>query len=78
MREKALGRKHSEQTILKMSMNRGYPVIIQEKYDLEKFKIIGTFVSIRKAAKILGISSNTIRLYLNSGKLFGDKYLFTS
>ena len=27
-------------------------------------------------AKFLGISSNTVRLYINSGKIFKDRYKF--
>ncbi len=78
MRQKALGRRHSEETLLKMSSNRGYLVYIYEKCDSEGFKLIGSFVSIRRAAKFLGISSNTIRLYVNSGKIFKDRYKFSS
>jgi group I intron endonuclease len=77
MRQKALNRKHSEETLLKMSITRGYSVNIHEKCDSEGFKLIGNFVSIRKAAKFLGISANTIKLYINSGKIFKDRYKFT-
>ena len=77
MRQKALGRKHSEETLLKMSASRGYLVYIHEKCDSEGFKLIGNFVSIRIAAKFLGISSNTIRISINSGKIFKDRYKFT-
>jgi len=77
MRQKALGRKHSEETILKMSASKGYLVHINEKCDDEGFKLIGSFVSIRRAAKFLGISSSTIRSYINSGKIFKDRYKFT-
>ena len=77
MRQKALGRKHSEETLLKMSASRGYSVNILEKCDSEGFKLIGSFVSIRRAAKFLGISSNTVRLYINSGEIFKDRYKFT-
>lgn len=77
MRQKALGRKHSEETLLKMSAVRGYFVNIYEKFDSEGFQLIGSFISIRRAAKFLGISSNTIRLYINSGKIFKDRYKFT-
>ena len=80
MRQKALGRKHSvaegAETLLKMSISRGYMVFIHEKCDSEGFQLIGSFVSIRKAAKFLGISSNTVRLYINSGKIFKDRYKF--
>lgn len=47
-----------------MSAVRGYFVNIYEKFDSEGFQLIGSFISIRRAAKILGISSNTIRLYI--------------
>jgi len=77
MRQKALGRKHSEETLLKMSSKRGYSVYIHEKCDIEGFKLVGSFVSIRRAAKFLDISSNTIKLYINSGKIFKDRYKFT-
>ena len=77
MRQKALGRKHSEDTLLKMSASRGYLVNIQEKCDSEGFKLIGSFVSMRRAAKFLGISGNTVRLYVNSGKIFRDRYKFS-
>jgi group I intron endonuclease len=77
MRQKALGRNHSIETRLKMSAIQGYSVNIHEKCDSEGFKLIGSFISIRKAAKFLDISSGTIRLYINSGKIFKDRYKFT-
>ena len=77
MRQKALGRKHIEKTLLKMSANRGYLVYIHEKCDSDGFKLIGSFVSIRRATKFLNISSNTITRYINSGEIFKDKYKFT-
>ena len=77
MRQKALGRRHSEETLLKMSSSRGHLVYIYEKCDTEGFKLIGSFVSIRRAAKFLDISSNSIKLYINSGKIFKDRYKFT-
>ena len=77
MRQKALGRKHSEETLLNMSASRGYPVQIYEKCNSEGFQLIGSFVSTRKAANFLGISANTVRLYINSGEIFKDRYKFT-
>jgi group I intron endonuclease len=77
MRQKALGRKHSEETLLKMSASRGHLVYIHERCDSEGFKLIGSFVSIRRAAKFLDISANTVRLYINSGEIFKDRYKFT-
>ena len=78
MRQKALGRKHSEETLLKMSARNGYSVYIYEKNDSEGFNLIGSFVSIRRAAKFLEISANTIKQYVNSNKIFKDRYKFTS
>lgn len=74
----ALGRKHSEETLLKMSASKGHLVYIYEKCDSSGFKLIGSFVSMRSAAKFLGISGNTVRLYVNSGKIFKDRYKFSS
>ena len=76
MRIKALGRKYSEETLLKMSASRGYSVNIHEKCDSEGFKLIGSFVSIRRAAKFLEISGSTVKRYINSGELFKDRYKF--
>ena len=78
MRQKALGRKHSEETLLKMSASKGHLVDIYEKYDSEGFKLIGSFVSIRRAAKFLEIGAITVRRYVNSGKIFKDRYKFSS
>ena len=78
IRLKALGRKHSEETKLKMSAAQGNLVHIYEKCDSEGFKLIGSFVSIRRAAKFLEISASTIKRYINSGEMFKDRYKFTS
>ena len=77
MRQKALGRKHSEETLLKISVSRGYPVQIYEKCNSEGFQLIGSFVSTRKAANFLGISASTVRQYINSGEIFKVRYKFT-
>ena len=45
MREKALGRKYSEETKLLMSSKRGNPVNIYEKCSSEGYELIGSFVS---------------------------------
>ena len=78
MMQKALGRKHTEETLFKMSEAKGYPVYIYEKNDSNGFKLIGTFISMKRAAKFLGISGNTVRLYVNSGKIFKERYKFSS
>ena len=78
MRQKALGRTHSEETKLKMSAVRGNPVNIYEKCYSEGFKLIGSFVSARKAGKFLNISGSTVIRYMNSGEIFKERYKFTS
>ena len=78
MSKKALGRKHSEYTKLKMSTKRGNPLNVYEKCDSDGFKLIGSFVSARKAGKFLNMSGSTINKYLNSGAIFKDRYKFSS
>nr|YP_009364304.1 hypothetical protein [Ophiocordyceps sinensis]ARF03396.1 hypothetical protein [Ophiocordyceps sinensis] len=77
MRQKALGRIHSEETKLKMSAVRGNPIYIYEKCSSEGFKLIGSFVSARRAGKFLDISGSTIIRYKNSGEIFKEKYKFS-
>lgn len=78
MRQKALGRKYSEETKLLMSSKRGNPVNIYEKCTSEGFQLIGSFVSARRAGKFLGISGSTILSYIKSKKVFKDRYKFSS
>jgi group I intron endonuclease len=78
MRQKALNREHSLNTKLKMSAIRGNPINIYEKLSSEGFKLIGCFVSARRAAKFLGISGSTIIKYRNSGEIYKDRYKFSS
>lgn len=78
MRQKALGRIHSEETKLLMSSKRGNPVYIYEKCTSEGFKLIGSFVSARRAGKFLGISGSTILSYIKSRMVFKDRYKFSS
>jgi group I intron endonuclease len=78
VRQKALGRIHSENTKLKMSITHGNPLNIYEKCSSEEFKLIGGFVSARKAGKFLEISGSTVIKYMNSGKIFKDRYKFSS
>jgi len=78
MREKALGRKHSEDTKLKLSILRGNPVNVYEKCDSSGFKLIGSFVSARRAAIFLELNKNTVIKYMNSGAIFKDRYKFSS
>jgi group I intron endonuclease len=78
MKQKALSRKHSEDTKLTMSAISGNPVNIYEKFSSSGFKLIGSFVSARRAAKFLGISGSTVIKYMNSGEIFKDRYKFLS
>jgi group I intron endonuclease len=78
IRQKALGRICSEETKLKMSAVRGNPVNIYEKCSSEGFKLIGSFVSARRAGKFLDISGSTIIKYMNSGEIFKERYKFSS
>lgn len=80
IREKALARKHSEDTKLKMSMSspRGNPVNVYEKCDSSGFKLIGSFVSARRAGIFLDLSKSTVVKYMNSGAIYKDRYKFSS
>lgn len=78
IREKALGIKYSKEAKLKMSAVRGNPVNIYEKCSSEGFKLIGNFVSVRRASVFLNVSHNTIRRYINSGEVFKERYKFSS
>ena len=74
----SLNSKHSENTKLKMSAISGNPVNIYEKFSSKGFKLIGSFVSARRAGKFLGISGTTVIKYRNSGEIFKDRYKFSS
>ena len=78
MRQKALGRKHSEDTKLLMSSKRGSSVNVYEKCDKEGFKLIGSFISARRAAKFLDMSGSTVIKYINSGAIYKNRYKFSS
>jgi len=60
IRQKALGRIHSEETKLKMSAIRGNPVNIYEKCSSEGFKLIGSFVLAKRAGNFWDISGSTV------------------
>jgi group I intron endonuclease len=77
MKQKALGRVHSDETKLKMSAAKGSTIYIYEKCSSEGFKLIGSFVSARRAGKFLEISGSTIIRYKNSGEIFKDRYKFS-
>lgn len=81
IRQKALGRKLSEETKLLMASKRGFSIDVYEKCTSIRegeLKKIGSFVSARKVGDFLGISHSTVRRYLDSNELFKNKYKFTS
>ena len=78
MRQRALNRKHSCETKDKMSKTHGNPFTIYEKCSSKGFELIGSFVSARRAAKLLGISGSTVIKYMQSGAIFKDRYKFSS
>ena len=75
---KALERKHSDDTKFKMNRIHGNPVYIYEKCSISGFKLIGSFVSARRAAKFLDISGSTVIKYMQSGEIFKERYKFSS
>lgn len=55
----------------------GKPVNIYEKCDSSGFKLIGSFVSARRAGLFLGLSGSTVLRYVQSGQVYKNKYKFT-
>lgn len=78
MRQKPLGIIHSNETKFKISTKQGKPVNVYEKDSSEGFKLIGSFVSARRAGKYLEMSGSTVIRYMNSGAIYKDRYKFTS
>ena len=78
MKQKASNSKQSENTKLKLSVINGNLINIYEKFSSKGFKLIGSFVSARRAGTFLGISGSTIIKYKNSGEIFKDRYKFSS
>jgi group I intron endonuclease len=77
-KQKVLSRKHFEDIKLKLNVVSGNPVNIYEKFSSKGFKLIGSFVSVRRAGKFLGISGSTVIKYMNSGEIFKNRYKFSS
>lgn len=80
IREKALGRNVSEDTKLLMSSSSKSrkAIMVYEKGSSNEFELIGEFVSIRRAAEALGIGHSSINSYVKSGKIFKDRYKFST
>lgn len=56
----------------------GKPVNVYEKVDSSGFKLIGSFVSARRAGKFIGISGSTVTRYMQSGQIYNERYKFSS
>jgi DNA invertase Pin-like site-specific DNA recombinase len=61
-----------------MSQKKGNPVNLYEKDSSGEFSLIGSFVSVRKVAKFLDIGLSTVTRYMQSGKLYKNKYKFST
>lgn len=68
----ACGRKYMKNALLRAAL------IIDHAQAQEGFKLIGSFVSARRAGNFLGMSGSTVNKYRNSGKIFKDRYKFFS
>jgi group I intron endonuclease len=66
-----LGKTHSSETIIKMSISKGGSSIYV--YDIQCV-LINSFSSARKTALYFNCSQNTILKYLNNGLIFKDKW----
>lgn len=78
MRQKALNRKDLFETKDKISKSHGNPINIYEKCSSEKFQLIGSFVSARRAANFLGMNGSMVIKYMKSGTIYKDRYKFSS
>jgi len=56
----------------------GKPVNVYEKVDSSGLKLIGSFVSARRAGKFIGISGSTVIRYVQSGQIYNERYKFSS
>src|SRR5205823_6495134 len=72
-----LGKICSKETKVLVDKKHGNLIYIYEK-DFGEFILIGSFISVRKAAKFLDISPGTVTRYVQSGKIFKDRYRFST
>jgi hypothetical protein len=56
----------------------GKPVNVYEKVDSSGFKLMGSFVSARRAGKFIGISGSTVIRYVQSSQIYNERYKFSS
>lgn len=77
-REKTLSNVTKIKVSTKLFCVPGNPVNVYEKCSSEGFKLIGSFVSVRRAGLFLGISASTITKYVQSGQIYKDRYKFSS
>jgi hypothetical protein len=70
-------KKELNNTISAIPKGVGKPINIYEKCDSSGFKLIGSFVSARRAGLFLGLSASTILRYVQSGQVYKEKYKFS-
>lgn len=75
-KQNILGQICSKETKVLVGKKHVNPIYVYEK-DSGEFSLIGNFVSIRKAANFLDISPGTVTRYVQSGKIFKDRYRFS-
>jgi hypothetical protein len=71
-------KKELNNTINAIPKGVGKPINIYEKCDSSGFKLIGSFISARRAGLFLGLSASTILRYVQSGQVYKEKYKFSS
>ena len=54
------------------------PVNVYEKVDSQGFKLIGSFISARRAGQFLGMSGSAIIKYMHSGEVYNERYKLSS
>ncbi len=74
MGESHKGFKHTIESKLKMSINRGTPIYIFHSESLILYK---TFYSSNKAALYFNCSDTTIMKYARSEKIYREKWIFS-
>lgn len=71
------GKSHSEDTLAKISIAKGGGTIYVYSLDQDKSALINSFPSARKAGKHFKVCHKTILKYVNSGKVFKEKWLLS-
>src|SRR5271155_1968976 len=77
IRKSRIGKTHSKETRLALSMLKGTTVYLYEINTENKYFLRDRFNSYRDVAKYLGISQSTVSRYVKSGDIFKGKYNFS-